>query len=205
MIDLTSKFVDSHLKPYRCKAESCEAARFSSTACLLRHEREAHGLHGHGDKPFLCSHEGCDRSLPGNGFPRQWNLRDHMKRVHNDRGSAGGSPPSAPVQPVAKGRKRKPDVPETQAASSRKASVKTMPLPDNKPAAAKPLMEQWVDHYQVVQDMVRGFDKPEGARTIHQISEVQRHLEDMAKMASDMTPLSSGNMMSAPSRRGYTG
>jgi hypothetical protein len=83
--------VDSHLKPYRCKVYSCERARFSSTACLLRHEREAHAMHGHGEKPFLCTFEGCERGIPGNGFPRHWNLCDHMKRVHN----RSPSPPSA--------------------------------------------------------------------------------------------------------------
>ncbi|CAG8979271.1 hypothetical protein HYALB_00010804 [Hymenoscyphus albidus] len=84
------KFVDSHLKPYRCKVAACESLHFSSTACLLRHEREAHAMHGHGDKPFHCTFEGCERSAPGNGFPRHWNLRDHMKRVHNN---APTSPP----------------------------------------------------------------------------------------------------------------
>jgi hypothetical protein len=55
--------------------------QFSSNAYLFRHEREAHGFHGHGD-PHLCLFEGCDRSVPGYGFPRRWNLFDHMKRVH---------------------------------------------------------------------------------------------------------------------------
>ncbi|KAL3428236.1 C2H2 transcription factor [Phlyctema vagabunda] len=91
------KFVDSHLKPYRCKVLACENLSFSSTACLLRHEREAHAMHGHGDKPYLCKYDGCDRGVPGNGFPRSWNLKDHMKRVHNDpglspRNNASGSP-----------------------------------------------------------------------------------------------------------------
>ncbi|KAH9214584.1 hypothetical protein DL95DRAFT_503077 [Leptodontidium sp. 2 PMI_412] len=88
------KFVDSHLKPYRCKVSSCQDLRFPSTACLCRHEREAHGLHGHGDKPFLGTYEGCERGLAGNGFSRHWNLRDHMKRTHNDSGNAdlGRSP-----------------------------------------------------------------------------------------------------------------
>ena len=40
-------------------------------------------MHGHGDRPYLCQYEGCDRSQPRNGFPRHWNLNDHMKRVHN--------------------------------------------------------------------------------------------------------------------------
>lgn len=103
------KFVDSHLKPYKCKVPACKELQFSSTACLLRHEREAHAMHGHGDKPFLCSYEGCERGVQGNGFPRHWNLRDHMKRVHNDPGhpksNASGSPP--PSAPASKGKKRK--------------------------------------------------------------------------------------------------
>ncbi|KAJ6082869.1 hypothetical protein N7467_007004 [Penicillium canescens] len=79
------KYLDSHLKPYRCKAPACIDAqlRFSSNACLFRHEREAHGLHGHGDNPHLCLWEGCERAVPGNGFPRRWNLYDHMRRVHD--------------------------------------------------------------------------------------------------------------------------
>jgi hypothetical protein len=65
-------------------------------------------MHGHGDKPFLCTHEGCERGVAGNGFPRHWNLRDHMKRVHNDPGppksnASGSPPPSGP----SKGKKRK--------------------------------------------------------------------------------------------------
>ncbi|KAJ5561278.1 hypothetical protein N7535_004256 [Penicillium sp. DV-2018c] len=79
------KYLDSHLKPYRCKVAACIDAqlRFSSNACLFRHEREAHGLHGHGDNPHLCLWEGCERAVPGNGFPRRWNLYDHMRRVHD--------------------------------------------------------------------------------------------------------------------------
>ena len=80
---LCSKHLDSHLKPYRCKALACVSVPFSSTACLLRHEREAHGMHGHGDKPYMCTYPDCDRSIQGNGFPRRWNLQDHMKRVHD--------------------------------------------------------------------------------------------------------------------------
>ena len=83
-----SKHLDSHLKPYRCKVSSCVAVPFSSTACLLRHEREAHGMHGHGEKPHLCYFADCERSQPGNGFPRRWNLGDHMKRMHDYTGPA---------------------------------------------------------------------------------------------------------------------
>ncbi|KAJ6446619.1 zinc finger domain-containing protein [Purpureocillium lavendulum] len=199
------KFVDSHLKPYRCKADTCEGARFSSTACLLRHEREAHGLHGHGDKPFLCSYEGCERAVPGNGFPRQWNLRDHMKRVHNDHGSAGGSPPSAPtVQSSTKGRKRKTDIPEQQTTSTRKASVKSMAAAEQSQSSSKPLLDQWLDHRRAVEAMIRGLHKPEDSRNLQQITEVQKHLSAMAKMTTDLSGMPKADIMPAPSRRSYT-
>ena len=139
-----SKFVDSHLKPYRCKHNSCENARFSSTACLLRHEREAHAMHGHGDKPYLCPYPGCDRAQPGFGFPRQWNLKDHMRRVHRDDGTqqsqmaASSAAAAAQIEAlpvvassssaVSKNRKRKKDALSSSAGvssapSSRKSST----------------------------------------------------------------------------------
>ena len=39
-------------------------------------------MHGHGAKPFLCKFDGCERAHENHGFPRRWNLLDHMKRVH---------------------------------------------------------------------------------------------------------------------------
>ncbi|KAL6404022.1 hypothetical protein AUP68_13400 [Ilyonectria robusta] len=180
------KFVDSHLKPYRCKAESCEGARFSSTACLLRHEREAHGLHGHGEKPFLCIYDGCERAVPGNGFPRQWNLRDHMKRVHNDHGSSGGSPPSVTVNQPVKGRKRKTDVPESQATNSRKASVKAMSAPEPKENSTRPLLDQWMEHRKAVENLFQGLGKPEDARNIQNINDMQLRLSAMVKVTTDL-------------------
>lgn len=90
----SSKHIDSHLRPYRCKHPSCYEQQFSSTACLLRHEREAHGMHGHGKNPFDCPYPGCERSEPGKGFPRRWNLSDHMKRVHKHTGRNPANPAS---------------------------------------------------------------------------------------------------------------
>lgn len=40
-------------------------------------------MHGVGEWLYLCPAQGCSRGVPGQGFPRHWNLVDHMKRVHN--------------------------------------------------------------------------------------------------------------------------
>lgn len=48
-----SKHLDSHLKPYRCNFGECVDTQFSSTGCLLRHEREVHKLHDYGPKAYL--------------------------------------------------------------------------------------------------------------------------------------------------------
>ncbi|KAL9048647.1 MAG: hypothetical protein Q9162_007613 [Coniocarpon cinnabarinum] len=94
------KYIDSHLKPYRCKQEGCEELRFSSTACRLRHEREAHGSHGHGVNPYLCLYEGCERSKQDKGFPRAWNRNDHMKRCHGHIPSENEESESSPTTTV---------------------------------------------------------------------------------------------------------
>nr|KAJ9665337.1 hypothetical protein H2201_004629 [Coniosporium apollinis] len=104
------KYVDSHLKPFRCRNKTCTDVQFSSTACLLRHEREAHGMHGHGSKPHLCIYSDCERAVPGQGFPRRYNLIDHMKRVHeySDVAAEGSEPsPGAPPKRKQGTRKRK--------------------------------------------------------------------------------------------------
>ena len=109
------KYVDSHLKPYRCNREGCPNVQFSSTACLLRHEREAHALHGHGKNPNLCYYADCERAMAGNGFRRRYNLFDHMKRVHdytgptNEASTSPSAEAQAPKARASSGRKRKAD------------------------------------------------------------------------------------------------
>jgi hypothetical protein len=67
-IILNSKQVDSYLKPYWCKVTVYGNPCFFSFLILLCHKREAYSIHRHKDKPHLCTHEGCDRSVLGNGF-----------------------------------------------------------------------------------------------------------------------------------------
>jgi hypothetical protein len=124
-----SKYLDSHLKPFVCTHHECGSPRFSSNACLFRHQREAHGLHGHGENPHLCRFSTCERALERNGFPRKWNLKDHMKRVHGweeSEDSPSSDSPPAPShksgQPV---RKRKSTPPVTSVPMKRQSSSQT--------------------------------------------------------------------------------
>lgn len=163
------KFVDSHLKPYKCKVAACKELQFSSTACLLRHEREAHAMHGHGDKPFLCTYDGCERGVSGNGFPRHWNLRDHMKRVHNDPGQpkspksgSASPPPSGPT----KGKKRKtgdnPDSPVAEKAPKRTATQAVVQRQPKEPS----LVDRFHEKQKALADIVKQLSDPGQSDTI---------------------------------------
>lgn len=123
------KYVDSHLKPFRCNKKSCVGVQFSSTACLLRHEREAHGMHGHGARPHLCHFRDCERAVPGHGFPRRYNLFDHMKRVHQYDG-----PTTEPSPPSAGGAPRK--------TMSRKRKASSEDVTEKRQKVIKPTAEQ---------------------------------------------------------------
>ncbi|KAK3333925.1 hypothetical protein B0T19DRAFT_140955 [Cercophora scortea] len=210
------KFVDSHLKPYRCKVEGCQNARFSSTACLLRHEREAHAMHGHGEKPYLCSYDGCERSLPGRGFPRNWNLRDHQRRVHNDNGTAvqaASPPPSGPIS-SSRGRKRKIEGQEKQTnpekSSARKSSSKA--ASDSTASVSKAIepqtnlnLDQWYDHQKALQTIVGGYFQPDDPQSLQYIKDAQDHLTAMGKISHEYVVANKAEVLQGPYRRSFKG
>lgn len=209
----SSKFVDSHLKPYRCKVEGCQNARFSSTACLLRHEREAHAMHGHGEKPYLCTYEGCERSQPGHGFPRQWNLRDHMRRVHNDNGTsaqAASPPPSGPTTTSARGRKRKNDVQEKPSSQEKTSSRKSSSKAAAEAAKAAELQsnaewDAWYDHQKALQSLVHGYTQPDDPQTLQYIKDAQDHLTAMGKISHELVVSNKAEVLQGPFRRSWKG
>ncbi|KAL2164166.1 hypothetical protein VTH06DRAFT_3380 [Thermothelomyces fergusii] len=198
------KFVDSHLKPYRCKVDGCQNARFSSTACLLRHEREAHAMHGHGEKPYLCTYEGCERSIPGHGFPRQWNLRDHMRRVHNDNGTTTQATSPSGATAASRGRKRKNDAPEKPAGqekpsprkSSKAAADSEAPAPKQPEVVSHPELDQWYEHQKALQSFIQGCAQPDDPQTLQYIKDAQKHLNAMGKISHGLVQ---------GSRRSWTG
>ncbi|KAL2260913.1 hypothetical protein VTK26DRAFT_4950 [Humicola hyalothermophila] len=188
------KFVDSHLKPYRCKVDGCQNARFSSTACLLRHEREAHAMHGHGEKPYLCTYEGCERSVAGHGFPRQWNLRDHMRRVHNDNGTTAqaSSPPPSGAATSSRGRKRKNDVQDKPSSQEKSGSRKSTKATAESSAAPKQAQlppaefDQWYQHQKALQTFLQGCVQPDDPQSLQNIKDAQDHLAAMGRISHDL-------------------
>ncbi|KAL8770659.1 MAG: hypothetical protein Q9209_003727 [Squamulea sp. 1 TL-2023] len=81
---------------YHCPFAGAEDCSHKPEKLKCNYE-EAHGMHGHGDKPHLCTYQECERSIPGNGFPRRWNLFDHMRRVHNYQGQTSSPGSTSPT------------------------------------------------------------------------------------------------------------
>jgi hypothetical protein len=154
------KYVDSHLKPFRCNKKTCVGVQFSSTACLLRHEREAHGMHGHGARPHLCHFRDCERAVPGHGFPRRYNLFDHMKRVHQyDGPTTEPSPPAMPGQGQRKtiNRKRKASTEETSEKRQKAAKITAEQL---RQQARDQLAQQFAIKKQHIIDILNNLSNP---------------------------------------------
>ena len=86
-------------------------------------------MHGHGPKPHLCYFKGCDRAKEDNGFPRRWNLFDHMKRVHDYSGtepsnkSSSPSPSSGSPEPYVDQAKKKRTPSPTIEGAAKKAKI----------------------------------------------------------------------------------
>jgi hypothetical protein len=155
-------------------------------------------MHGHGEKPYLCTYEGCERSIAGHGFPRQWNLRDHMRRVHNDNGPTAqpASPPQPGATASARGRKRKSDVQEKQPSqeksNSRKSAHKAAPeptttAPKQPEPVPQPEIDQWYEHQKALQTFIQGFAQPDDPQTLQYIKEAQEHLNAMGKISHGLT------------------
>ena len=135
-------------------------------------------MHGHGEKPYLCTYEGCERSQPGHGFPRQWNLRDHMRRVHHDNGPIPAQAPASPPPSSAantKGRKK----------GGRKASLKA-----EKPSASSKAVEaaqtKFREHHKELTNLVSSFTTPDDPNNLHLFQEAQVHLTALGRISSSM-------------------
>jgi hypothetical protein len=80
--------MDKHDRPYKCYEPNCDKIQgFTYSGGLLRHQREVHKKNTDTKKALMCPYTDCNRST-GNGFTRQENLREHLRRrhMHNDEG-----------------------------------------------------------------------------------------------------------------------
>lgn len=128
----------------------------------------------HGHQAYNCTYKGCERSQEGKGFPRAWNLKDHMRRVHNDHGNGPSQGQAEEPQPKSR-RKSK-----ASSTSSRKSS-KSMPVADT---SAADRMNQdyvaWDDYYQSLQGVVQQLGKPTDPESRRQLKRAQKYLEQMS-------------------------
>ncbi|KAJ6120737.1 hypothetical protein N7523_005017 [Penicillium sp. IBT 18751x] len=77
-----NKHMDKHDRPYKCFEPGCDKIQgFTYSGGLLRHQREVHKKNTDAKKPLMCPYTDCNRST-GNGFTRQENLREHLRRRH---------------------------------------------------------------------------------------------------------------------------
>lgn len=111
-----------------------------------------------------------------------------MKRVHNDVGEAHLLS-AVPVAEPVKSRKRKTEAQEAPA-GERKAPTKPTQQQSSKKFSTKPLIEEWQEHYQALQGILRGMAAPEDYRTLGHISEMQKHSAEMAKITSQLVSAS---------------
>jgi hypothetical protein len=142
-------------------------------------------MHGHGDKPFLCKYEGCERGVAGNGFPRRWNLYDHMKRVHNDqttskdvRSNGSASPPPA-EKSESGSKKRKQDAVEDQASPEKEAKRVKSPIVNHEPS----LVERYHQSEQKLLEAVKQLHDPKNANTMT----ILRNASDCLKIMAQTT------------------
>ncbi len=169
-------------------------------------------MHGHGDKPYLCTYDGCDRALSGNGFPRQWNLKDHMRRVHNDNGSSlnmSTSPPTgqAASSHSAKGRKRKSKQSPEHGASSRKHSSRSAQAVDVAAAikaVEQPMIHEWNQHKQALQTYLQDYSVPDAFEHLDHLVTAKDHLEAMGKISQKLLGSRKSHQALDSYRRPYT-
>lgn len=172
-----SKHIDSHLKPFRCKSNKCNDLQFSSTACLLRHEREAHDMHGHAES--LCEYPPCNRSQPGQGFRRSYNCKDHMTRCH-------GWVDTAP-NPDKKRRST------TSSGSGKNGITKSKNKMPSKKQQIATLKQQWAERKAAMEQLCKML-APDGPLFSMQITQIQHETELIAQISAEISRLSSKGM-----------
>ena len=158
-------------------------------------------MHGHGERPHLCFYPGCERGIPGNGFPRRYNLFDHMKRVHDhkeepqhDRAADHGA-----RKPVSRKRKASPtsDEPAARRMKSLPAQVMNVPqeaypvqvpvYPDQAysrdQGVQRNMYSQWNHQKQLVEFQMNTLSSPDDHANLDRLSQNVEELRRLSQQA----------------------
>jgi hypothetical protein len=136
-------------------------------------------MHGHGARPHLCHFRDCERAVPGHGFPRRYNLFDHMKRVHQyDGPTTEPSPPIMPGQSQRKAvsRKRKASTEET---SDKRQKVAKITAEQARQQARDQLTQQFLSKKQQIIDILSNLGNPNDLRDDIQLTKEVVGLHDI--------------------------
>jgi len=139
-------------------------------------------MHGHGEKPFLCTFEGCERGVLGNGFPRHWNLCDHMKRVHNRSPS-----PTGTAKPSRGAKKRKNSTGERGASKKSPTTTSASVEKPRAPVRSLSLSEQYQHgHQQLMSELMEIPDLGDVEAAEQKIEKASNYLKQMARATQQM-------------------
>jgi hypothetical protein len=136
-------------------------------------------MHGHGARPHLCHFRDCERAVPGHGFPRRYNLFDHMKRVHQYDGPTTESSPTATSGQVprkAVSRKRKAS---TEESGEKRQKVAKITAEQQRQQAREQMTQQFLSKKQVLIDILNNLGSPNDLRDDIQLTKEVVGLHDI--------------------------
>jgi hypothetical protein len=136
-------------------------------------------MHGHGARPHLCHFRDCERAVPGHGFPRRYNLFDHMKRVHQYDGPTTESSPtttSGQIQRKTVSRKRKASAEET---GEKRQKVAKITAEQQRQQACEQMTQQFLSKKQLLIDILNNLSSPNDLRDDIQLTKEVVGLHDI--------------------------
>lgn len=114
-------------------------------------------MHGHGARPNLCHYADCERSAPGQGFPRRYNLFDHMRRVHGWQGDKEDVSADASGARKARAPKRKSSTTPAKVEKKPKIS-KAVQQQQQRERQRNALNKEWSTKKQSIVTLLAGLD-----------------------------------------------
>lgn len=142
-------------------------------------------MHGHGHRPNLCLWPDCERSKPDHGFPRRYNLLDHMKRVHGHNGGSEDAPPAAPARRAASQGRVKGSRVEKPARRLTRADIEAQARA-KKASETRALKQQFAERRQAMVVLLNGMTGLEDQRAAEQLREGLEAIEILQQRLAEL-------------------